>query len=274
MNQHAGFPGQFLTAATPSFMCLVAAMAPEILPGALESRQPLVAPHGTTIVAVCHSDGVVMAGDRRATMGNVIAAHDLRKVVAADEFTAVGISGTAGLAMDLVRLFQVELEHYEKIEGAPLTFDGKATRLAAMVRANLGPATQGLAAVPILAGWDGIRKVGRIVSFDVVGGRYDEQNYHAIGSGAGFARSSLKKLVSPDMGEREAAVVAVQALWDSADDDAATAGPNPYRRLYPTMVTITEGGARDVTEAELHTIVSEVITSRKQQPDGPKAPML
>lgn len=193
-----------------------------------------LAPHGTTIVALTYKGGVLIAGDRRATQGNLIASRDVEKVYITDEYSAAGIAGTAGIAIELVRLFAVELEHYEKIEGVQLTFDGKANRLASMVRGNLGAAMQGLAVVPLLVGYDldadDDARAGRIVSYDVVGGRYEERSgYHAVGSGSLFAKSSLKKLYTPESDEETALRAAIESLYDAADDDSATGGPDVTR---------------------------------------------
>jgi len=194
-----------------------------------------IAPHGTTIVAIATSEGVVMAGDRRATMGNLIASRDIEKVHPADAYSLIGIAGTAGIGIELMRLFQVELEHYEKIEGIMLSLDGKANRLAGMVRGNLGAAMQGLAVVPLFAGFDlapaDQARVGRIFSFDVAGGLYEETGYDSIGSGSLFAKSALKKKYRAGIGTDEAVRLAVEALYDAADDDTATGGPDLTRRI-------------------------------------------
>ncbi len=166
-----------------------------------------------------------MAGDRRATMGNVIAQRDIQKVYPADEYSVVGIAGAAGLAVEMVRLFRVELEHYEKIEGAPLSLDGKANRLAGMIRGNLPMAMQGLTVIPLFAGWDAGRDQGRIFSYDATGGRYEETAFHSVGSGSVFARGALKKLYRHDLDAAGCATVLVQALYDAADDDSATGSP-------------------------------------------------
>jgi proteasome beta subunit len=192
----------FLTAGTSSFTDFLGQAAPGLLPARAQdggSVAGLDLPHATTIVAALCADGVVIAGDRRATMGNMIAQRDIEKVFRSDEFSAVAIAGTAGLGVDLMRLFQVELEHYEKIEGRMLSLEGKANRLAAMVRGNLGAAMQGLVVVPLFVGYDLDRALGRIFSYDAVGGRYEEQRFHSIGSGSVFARGSLKKLYRDDM---------------------------------------------------------------------------
>lgn len=245
--------------------------APELLPenrfagqlGALGD----VAPHGTTIVAVTFDGGVLIAGDRRATMGSLIASRDVDKVHITDEYSAAGIAGTAGLAVEMVRLFAVELEHYEKIEGVPLTFDGKANRLSSMVRGNLGAAMQGLAVVPLLVGFDldatDPHRAGRIVSYDVVGGRYEERaGYHAVGSGSLFAKSSLKKLYRGDADEQYALRSAVEALYDAADDDSGTGGPDTTRGIYPTAAVITGTGATLVPETTLSELARAIVADR------------
>ena len=222
--------------------------------------------HGTTIVAVAYPGGVVLAGDRRATMGNVIATRDIQKVFVTDDYSAAGIAGTAGIAVELIRLFTVELEHYEKIEGVRLTLDGKVARLAAMVRSNLGAALQGLSALPLLVGYDGGEDgatTGRIFSFDVAGARHEEHaGYDAIGSGAAYARSSLKKLYRPDADAAQALALAVEALYDAADDDSATGGPDLVRRIFPTAVRVSAVGAVDIPESEIAAAAESVIARR------------
>nr|GLK39181.1 proteasome subunit beta [Rhodococcus wratislaviensis] len=229
-----------------------------------------LAPHGTTIVALTYKGGVLLAGDRRATQGNLIASRDVEKVYVTDEYSAAGIAGTAGIAIELVRLFAVELEHYEKIEGVQLTFDGKANRLASMVRGNLGAAMQGLAVVPLLVGYDldadDEARAGRIVSYDVVGGRYEERaGYHAVGSGSLFAKSALKKIYSPDSDEETALRAAIESLYDAADDDSATGGPDLTRGIYPTAVTITQGGAVHVSEETTSELARRIVAERTEE---------
>jgi proteasome beta subunit len=219
-------------------------------------------PHGTTIVTVTYEGGVVMAGDRRATMGNLIANREIEKVFAADEYSAVGIAGTAGLAVELVKLFQVELEHYEKIEGALMSLEGKANRLATMIRGNLGLAMQGLAVVPLFAGYDRDSNRGRIFSYDVTGGCYEERDHHGVGSGSLFARGALKKLWRPGLDSGGAVRVALEALYDAADDDSATGGPDVGRRIWPVIATIDSDGYRRVDDAELGGLVEALIASR------------
>jgi len=203
-----------------------------------------------------------MAGDRRATAGSMIASREIEKVFPADEFSAVGIAGAAGLAIEMVRLFQLELEHYEKIEGALLSLDGKANRLATMIRSNLGLAMQGLAVVPLFAGFDLDRSLGRIFSFDVTGGRYEEHEYHSVGSGSVFARGSLKKRWRPGLDAAGAVRVAVEALVDAADDDSATGGPDVARRIWPVVATVTAAGYVRVGDQPLADVV-EALAARQ-----------
>lgn len=241
--------------------------------GAATSGGPanLAAPHGTTIVALDCDGGVVMAGDRRATMGNIIAQRDVQKVFESDAFSVVGIAGTAGLAVELVHLFQVELEHYEKIEGTPLSLEGKANRLSSLLRANLGMAMQGLAVVPLFAGFDLAEERGRIFSYDVTGGRYEEHDFHAVGSGSTFARGSLKKLFRPEADTDAAVRVALEALYDAADDDSATSGPDLARRIFPMVSVVTASGVETISEDRLAQEVEQMMAARLGRPDGPRA---
>ena len=226
------------------------------------------APHGTTIVAVTHATGVVMAGDRRATMGNIIAQRDIEKVFQADDYSVVGIAGTAGLAVEMVRLFQVELEHYEKMEGHVLSLDGKANRLSAMIRGNLGMAMQGLAVVPLFAGYDLDGGIGRIFSYDVTGGRYEEHSFHSVGSGSVFARGALKKRYRDDVDSEAAVRLCVDALYDAADDDSATGGPDLTRRIWPVVMTVSDEGVRRVPDDEIALVVQSVVDQRMTNPGG------
>jgi proteasome beta subunit len=216
-------------------------------------------PHATTIVSLAFDGGVVMAGDRRATMGNLIAHREIEKVFPADDYSCVGIAGTAGLAVELVRLFQVELEHYEKIEGALLSLDGKANRLSSMLRGNLAMAMQGLAVVPLLAGYDLERRVGRIFSYDVTGGRYEEHQHHSIGSGSIFARGSMKKRWRPGMDAAQAIAVAVEALHDAADDDSATGGADLVRGIFPVVATVTSAGYQRISDEDVAASLSGAL---------------
>ena len=267
-------PPPYFAPGSASFTEFLSEQAPELLP----SRRPLPGgpvdvPHGTTIVSATYPGGVVMAGDRRATMGNVIAQRDIEKVFPADEFSCVGIAGAAGLAIEVVRLFQVELEHYEKIEGTSLSLDGKANRLSALVRGNLGMAMQGLAVVPLFAGWDLERQIGRIFSYDVTGGRYEEHSFHSVGSGSLFARGALKKLYGPELREDQAVAACVEALYDAADEDSATGGPDLARRIFPVVTVVTEAGFRRLPDDEVGAVVDRVVAARMARPDGPNAPL-
>jgi proteasome beta subunit len=256
-------PSAFLTPGSSSFTEFLGEHAGHMLPAgrALPPGSVPEVPHATTIVALAFDGGVVMAGDRRATMGNVIAHREIEKVYPADEYSCVGIAGTAGIAVELVRLFQVELEHYEKIEGALLSLDGKANRLSAMIRGNLGLAMQGLAVVPLFAGYDLDRRVGRIFSYDVTGGRYEEHDHHSVGSGSIFARGSLKKRWRPGLDARAAVAVAVEALFDAADDDSATGGPDQLRGIYPLVATVTDAGYVRVGDDE----IADAVTALRQE---------
>ncbi|AWT41578.1 MULTISPECIES: proteasome subunit beta [Streptomyces] len=272
-----GLPPAFMAPETSSFLDFLAAQAPELLPGKRRLPTPhagFEAPHGTTIVAATYADGVLVAGDRRITMGNVIAHREYEKVFPADEYSAVAIAGTVGVAVELVRLFQLELEHYEKIEGTALSLDGKANRLTTMVRGNLGMAMQGLAVVPVFAGYDVDRGTGRIFSYDVTGGRTEETGFTATGSGSVYARGALKKLYRADMAEEEVVTAAVQALYDAADDDSATGGPDLTRRLFPLVALVTEHGYRQLPQQEVAAIAQNVVDRRQRTPDGPQAPVL
>jgi proteasome beta subunit len=265
----------FLQAGSSSFAEFLAMHDPSLLPAGrpLPPGTSVDAVHGTTIVSLTFAGGVVMAGDRRATMGNVIAQKDIEKVFPADDSSCVGIAGTAGLAVEMVKLFQVELEHYEKIEGASLSMDGKANRLATLIRGNLGMAMQGLAVVPMFAGYDPETGGGRIFSYDVTGGRYEEHRHHSVGSGSMFARGALKKLWREDISPAEAISVAVESLYDAADDDSATGGPDLARGILPVVAVVDSDGYRRVPESELDPIVRAVVAARQTRPDGPVAPI-
>ncbi|MET7479585.1 proteasome subunit beta [Streptomyces sp. NPDC005648] len=279
-SETAGQLGEeFFTPGTSSFTEFLAAHRPGLLP----TRPPFPDgvraapdrfPHGTTVLALTYRDGVMIAGDRRATMGNLIAQRDLEKVHPADDYTAVAFAGSVGLALDMVKLYQVELTHFEKIEGIPMTLGAKANRLAGMIRQNLGQAMQGLAVVPLLVGYDPAApegRGGRIFGFDVAGGLYEKSGFHADGSGSPYARGALKKLFRTGMDRREAALAALQALWDAADDDSATGGPDIGRRIFPLVSVITEGGFERLTEDEIEQLSREMVEQRRSRPDGPRA---
>jgi proteasome beta subunit len=263
------FPADVAPPVSSSFVDYMSRTAPELLPG----RRPLPPgmaaeglTHATTVVAITFDGGVLMAGDRRATAGHMIANREIEKVYAADMYSLVGMAGTAGIGLEVIRLFQVELEHYEKIEGAMLSLDGKANRLATMIRNNLAAAMQGLAVVPLFAGFDldaqEPGKAGRIFSFDVVGGVYEETDYEGIGSGSLFAKSSLKKLFKRGQSAEDAIRIAVEALYDAADDDTATGGPDTIRKIYPVVMTATAEGAQRVPNEQVAEIARSVIAAR------------
>jgi proteasome beta subunit len=256
-----------------SFSDLLRRQAPELLPvnrsGLIDAVPSAALPHGTTIVALKFPGGVVMAGDRRATQGNMIASRDVQKVYITDDYTATGIAGTAAIAVEFARLYAVELQHYEKTEGVALTFRGKVNRLATMVRGNLGAALQGFVALPLLAGYDvddpDPQAAGRIVSFDAAGGwNLEEEGYQSVGSGSIFAKSSMKKLYSQVSDADTALRVAVEALYDAADDDSATGGPDLVRGIYPTAVVLGAEPAEDVPESRIAELAREVIESRSR----------
>jgi proteasome beta subunit len=211
-----------------------------------------------------------MAGDRRATMGNLIASRDIEKVHSADPYSLVGMAGTAGVGIELIKLFQVELEHYEKIEGTMLSLEGKANRLATMIRNNLGAALQGLAVVPLFAGYDpdatDPTRVGRIFSFDVAGGCYEETGYDGIGSGSLFAKAALKKRYRPGLTRDEAVRFAIESLYDAADDDTATGGPDLIRKIFPIVMTATADGTDRLADDQTGALAQEIIGERTSNP--------
>jgi proteasome beta subunit len=269
---NSAFPGT-ASGGLSSFTDHLRRAAPELLPAAIGSADAFAAssqlPHGTTIVALKYPGGVLIAGDRRSTQGNMIAGRDVQKVYITDDYTATGIAGTAAIAVEFARLYAVELEHYEKLEGVALTFAGKVNRLAIMVRGNLGAAMQGLVALPLLAGFDigdpDPEKAGRIVSFDAAGGwNLEEEGYQSVGSGSIFAKSSIKKLYSQVTDADSALRVAVEALYDAADDDSATGGPDLVRGIYPTAVTIGADGAANVAERRIAELARGVIETRSR----------
>ncbi|HEY5882075.1 MAG TPA: proteasome subunit beta [Nakamurella sp.] len=279
----SAIPAAYMRPGNGSFTEFLRSAEPHLLPRRGAAPDPATAspsvPHGTTIVAVTCDQGVVVAGDRRATMGNIIAQRDIEKVFVADSHSAIGIAGTAGLAVEMVRLFRLELEHYEKIEGVRLSLDGKANRLATMIRGNLGMAMQGLAVVPLFAGVEEFPDPdrigdtrhpgpGRIFSYDVAGGKYEEHDYYAVGSGSTFARSALKKRYVATADLPAAVRAAVEALYDAADDDSATGGPDLTRRIFPVVVAITADGAVRWTDDEVGVVAEAVVAGRMVNPGG------
>lgn len=234
---------------------------------------PFDVAHGTTICAVRFADGVVMAGDRRATAGSAIAHRTMEKVHPADTHSGVAIAGAAGPAMEMVKLFQLQLEHYEKVEGQALSLEGKANQLSQMVRGNLGMAMQGFVVVPLFAGYDLRRAKGRIYTYDPTGGRYEETEYHADGSGGRDARTTIKLGFREDMSREEGIELCVRALWQAADEDSATGGPDVVRGIYPTVATITAAGFEPVPEVEVAAAFQRVIatlsSAEVNRPAGP-----
>lgn len=223
---------------------------------------PEALPEATTVLAITWEEGVLMAGDRRATAGNVIAHRRVRKVYPSDEFSAVAISGTAGMAVELIKLFQTELEHYEKIEGTRLSLEGKANFLARMIRGNLALAFQGLGVIPLFCGFDEEAHAGRLFSYDIVGGRYDELSYAATGSGGSEAKAFLKSEWKPGLDRASALAIAVEALVAASEEDAATGGPDIKRNIYPNIVTVTAEGVDEVPDSELTEVAVAVIEGR------------
>jgi len=221
------------------------------------------APEGTTVLALRYSEGVVMVGDRQATEGHLVAHRRIQKVFQADAFSAVAISGTAGLAIEMVRLFQTELEHYEKLEGARLSLEGKATYLARMVRAQLPMVFQGLVVVPLFAGFDESAQVGRLYTFDVVGGRYEEQDFGATGSGGRDAKSFLRGAYADGLAEPDALSVALRALISASEEDTATGGPDIQRGIFPNVVTVTSAGYREVPDEQVAAISATAMEAMR-----------
>ncbi len=222
------------------------------------------APHGTTILALKYHEGAVVAADRQATEGYQVASRDIEKVYNADEYSAIAIAGVAGPCIELVKLFQVELEHYEKLEGEVLALEGKANKLAQMVRGNLPAAMQGLVIIPLLAGYDFRKNEGRIFKYDVTGGRYEESAYYATGSGGKDARNTLKKSYRDGMSRKEAVRLALEALLDASEEDVATGGPDLVRGIYPSVKVVTQAGTSDVPEAEIRELCEALVSERRR----------
>ena len=260
----------FTDYSNPSFMDLLRREAPHLMPAAAPGPQetPPDAPHGTTVLSVRYRDGVIMPGDRQATAGFQVASRRIEKIFKADELSGVGIAGVAGPATEMAKLFQTELEHYEKVEGENLSLDGKANRLSQMIRMNLPAAMQGLVVVPIFAGFDEKAGVGRLFKYDVTGGRYEETNYDAQGSGANHARDALKKLWKRDMAREEALRATLEALFDAADEDVGTGGPDLVRGIFPTVKTITRSGFQDVPDDEIRRVCEAILADRTREANG------
>ena len=260
------WPKIFSDYSSTSFTDLLRHASPDLLPGRWETPRedagvPGV-PHGTTVLALRYRDGVVMAGDRQASEGYQVAHRRIDKIFKADDLSGIGIAGAAGPAMEMARLFQTELEHYEKVEGENLSLDGKANKLGQMIRMNLPMAMQGLVVVPIFAGFDERTGTGRLFKYDVTGGRYEETDFFAQGSGGKDARDSLKKRFKRDMSRDEAARVAVEALIDAAEEDLGTGGPDLIRGILPSLKIITRSGFSDVPDDEIRRHCEAIVNDR------------
>jgi len=268
---------RFLDPYGSSFYDFLASRGPEPLPqappivsqpaasGAPGPAGLLAVPHGTTVLAVRYKDGVLMAGDRQATEGFQVAGRRIDKVFKTDEHSAVAIAGAAGPALELARLFQIELEHYEKLEGEVLSCEGKANKLAQMVRGNLPMAFQGLVVIPLFAGYDLKRREGRIFKYDVTGGRYEETEYHSTGSGGKDARDTMKQLYRRGLTETQVLRIALEALYNAAEEDVGTGGPDLVRGIYPTVKVITEKGVRDLDESKVAETCNVLIGERREK---------
>ena len=220
--------------------------------------------HGTTILALKYAQGVVIAGDRRATEGHQIADRNMKKIFKADEHSAIGISGAAGPCVEMVKLFKTEIEHYEKLEGASLTLEGKANKLGEMVKANLPLAFQGLIVIPIFAGYDQKMNEGRIFKYDVTGGHYEEAEFYSTGSGGKDAKNSLKKMYKKNLPEDEAIRIAISALYDASEEDSATGGPDIIRGIYPNVNVIRNEGLVEIPDEKIKSVVESLIEHSRE----------
>jgi len=249
------------------FLSLLREEYPHLLPSVLEREMPsgeMIPPHGTTILALCYADGVLIAGDRQATFGYEVADRNIQKVFATDEYSAIAIAGVAGPAVLMAKLLSTQLEFYEKVEGTVLSLEGKANYLSLMLRQNLPAAMQGLVVVPIFAGYDLRAREGRIYKYDITGGRYEETDYTATGSGGKDARATLKKRFRPQLPRDEAIRFALEALLDASEEDIATGGIDFIRGIYPTVKTVTREGIRDVPDSELRRVAESLIEERRR----------
>lgn len=263
-----------------SFFDLLRQSRPELLPQLrlkleglpqAEARELKETPHGTTILALKYRDGVVIAGDRQATEGFQISSRRIEKVFKADEHSAIAIAGVAGPCIEMAKLFEVELTHYEKLEGMPLSLEGKANKLAQMVKANLPMAMQGLVVIPIFVGYDVRHGEGKIFKYDLTGGRYEETDYYATGSGGREARAAMKKAYRADIAEDEAIRVALDALIDASEEDVGTGGPDFVRGVFPTVKLAVMAGLRDVPEDRVRQACQAIVDSRRRSEGGAKA---
>jgi proteasome beta subunit len=253
----------------PSFVDLLRREQPHLFAEVtLRAEDVVSVPHGTTVLALSFHEGVIMAGDRQATAGYQVASRRIEKIFKADDYSGMGIAGAAGPAVEMAKLFQTELEHYEKVEGDSLSLEGKANKLGQMIRMNLPMAMQGLAVVPIFAGFDVKTAAGRLFKYDVTGGKYEEANFESQGSGSKDARDSLKKMWKRDMTKDQALRVAIEALIDAADEDVGTGGPDFIRNIFPTVRIIDKNGFGDVPEADVRRVCEAILTDRTQNGNG------
>src|SRR5690348_3585631 len=223
-------------------------------------------PHGTTVLAIKYRNGVVIAGDRRATEGFQIAGRQMEKVFKVDGYSAMAIAGTAGPAIEMVKLFQTELEHYEKLEGLQLSYEGKANKLGQMIKANLPMVFHGLIVIPIYVGYDGRRGEGRIFKYDITGGRYEESEYHAIGSGGKDARNTMREHYRKTLVEDDALKLALLSLYNAAEEDVGTGGPDLIRGIYPTAKLVNAEGILDIEDQRIASLYAALIAERKKEP--------
>ncbi len=261
-----------------SFFDYLAQQRPDLMPAARgwapvapsplreDGRGAQVPPvtHGTTVLAIKYRGGVLIAGDRRATEGYQIAGRRMEKVFTIDEHSAMAIAGAAGPCIEMAKLFQTELEHYEKLEGIQLSCEGKANKLGQMVKANLPMVFQGLVVLPIYVGYDLKRAEGRIFKYDITGGRYEESDYHAIGSGGKDARTTMKEHFRKDLAEDEALRVALLALYNAAEEDVGTGGPDLVRGIYPTAKLVGASGITDIEESRIGSVYAALIETRRK----------
>jgi proteasome beta subunit len=261
-----------------SFFSFLTAQHPDLTPGVRAAAIPALSaadslrgtgavtvPQATTVLGLRYQEGVVIAGDRRATEGFQIAERRIEKVFKIDDYSAMAIAGAAGPCVEMARLFQTELEHYEKLEGVQLSCEGKANKLGQMVKANLPMVFQGLVVMPLYVGYDPKRAEGRIFKYDLAGGRYEESDYHAIGSGGKDARNTMREHFRKGMAEQDALSLALLALYNAADDDVGTGGPDLVRGIYPTAKIVNATGITDVSEQQIRGIYDSMIATRRSK---------
>ncbi len=251
--------------ATTDFLQILKSRCPEHVSdwnqlNGLQQDYPRNFLEGTTVLALVFDEGVIIAGDRQATEGYQVGERRIQKVFKIDRYTAIAVAGVAGPCFETAKLFQVQVEFYEKVEGTPLSLEGQANYLSSLVRANLSLVMQGLIVLPIFAGYDLKQQKGRIFKYDVLGGRYEEDAYYSIGSGGKDARSTLKKLFRTEMSQQAALKSIVEALWDAADEDIATGGPDLIRKIFPTLTVITKDGISDVPDETVAELFHELVT--------------